>query len=184
MNNKLTHRNTLEISFESLKESHFSSIHTWFNAPHIQTFYSLRSWTMEEVRQKLTSYIHGVGQIKSYIIFIDKIPVGYIQQYPVKEHPWDNLDLSDEMIQESVGIDLFIGEKEFLGKGFGCLIVDNFLKKHVWPYYRYCLADPDIRNAVSIRLFKKCGFKEHKQINSKDALKHPVTLQLLIKQKE
>jgi RimJ/RimL family protein N-acetyltransferase len=44
--------------------------------------------------------------------------------------------------------------------------------------------DPDIRNEASMRLFQKCGFIEHKQIDTKDALKQPVTLQLLMKKRE
>jgi len=29
-----------EISFTTLSEEHFSLIHTWFNKPHVQAFYS------------------------------------------------------------------------------------------------------------------------------------------------
>jgi aminoglycoside 6'-N-acetyltransferase len=173
-----------EFFFEPLTEKYFSLIHDWFNAPHIQAFYSLRDWTVEEVRQKLTLYIRGMGDMKCYIISFDKTPIGYVQCYPVNKHPWDNQDLTDEIIQDSAGIDLFIGEKEFIGKGLGCQILDTFLKRHIWPYYRYCLADPDIRNEVSMCLFKKCGFREHQQINCKDALQRPVTLQLFIKERE
>lgn len=171
------------ISFTPLSEEHFALIHTWFNQPHVQSFYSLRAWTIEEVRQKLTSYIQGVGGMECYIISIDKIPMGYIQCYPVKEHPWDNQNLAEEVLQNSAGVDLFIGEKEFIGQGLGCQILDAFLKNYIWTRYKYCLVDPDIRNDISIRLFKKCSFRKHQQISSQDALNHPVTLQLFIQER-
>ncbi len=173
-----------DISFTFLGEEHFPLIHAWFNEPHVQAFYSLRTWTLEEVCQKLTPYLQGVRGLKCYIVLIDHIPVGYVQCYPVKKHPWDNQDLPDEIIQNSAGLDLFIGEKEFIAKGFGHQILDAFLATHIWPYYRYCLVDPNIRNEASIRLFRKCGFKEHQQISSKDALQRPIVLKLFIKGRE
>lgn len=68
-----------------------------------------------------------------------------------------------------------------MSKGLGCEVINQFLEKHIWPSFRYCLADPDIRNAISVRLFRKCGFTEHKQILFKDALQRSVYLQLFIK---
>lgn len=172
-----------KITFTPLNEEHFALIHTWFNEPHVQSFYSLRVWTIEEVRQKLTPYIQGVGGMEGYIISIDKIPIGYIQCYPVKEHPWDNQNLVEEVIQNSAGVDLFIGKKEFIGKGFGHQILEDFLKNYIWIRYKYCLVDPDIRNDVSIWLFKKCGFHKHQQISTKDALNRPSTLLLFIQER-
>lgn len=173
-----------DISFEPLQEAHLSWIHDWFNAPHIQAFYSLRAWSLEEVRKKLTPYIQDLEDIQGYIIFMNKKPTGYIQRYPVKKYPWDHCDLSDAVIQHAAGIDLFIGEKECLGKGIGYQVVEAFLHIYIWPYYRYCLADPDLRNEASLRLFKKCGFQEYQQIQTKNALHYPVTLQLFIKERD
>ncbi len=172
-----------EINFETLNESHFSLIHQWFNKPHVQGFYSLRNWKKEDVSKKLMPYIKGEKGISGFIVSLGKMPIGYIQSCPIKDHPWDNQDLPDDVVQEAAGFDIFIGEEEYLGKNLGSRIVETFLEKHIWPHYRYCLADPDIRNEASMRLFVKCGFKEHKQIASKDALQRPVTLQLFIKER-
>ena len=60
----------------------------------------------------------------------------------------------------------------------------SFLKEHIWPNYRYCFVDPDIRNEASTRLFQKRGFIEHKQIDSQNALKQPVALKFLMKKRE
>lgn len=171
------------ISFDALKKEDFPLVYNWFNRPHIRAFYSLRAWTLEEVEQKLTPYLHGVGEMKCYIISINRIPIGYIQCYPVKKHPWINQDLAEEIVHASAGIDLFIGEEKLVSIGLGCQILDAFLKNHIWPHYRYCLADPDINNKTSVRFFSKCGFKEHQQIKTEDALHRPVTLQIFIKEK-
>lgn len=172
-----------KLRFASLNESHFALIHQWFNKPHVQAFYSLRSWTCEEVRKKLMPYLQSENQMKCFIIYYEEHPVGYIQCYSIKEHPWENQELSDEVVQEAAGIDLFIGEEGSLRKGLGSEVVNRFLEKYIWPFYRYCLADPDVRNETSIRLFQKCGFTEYKQILSKDALHRSVFLQLFIKER-
>lgn len=172
------------ISFIPLNQGHFSLIHSWFNKPHVQAFYSLRNWTLEEVYKKLEPYVRGERQISGFIVYLEDCPIGYIQSCPIKDHPWENQDLSEEIIQKAAGFDLFIGEEAYLNQGLGKQIIECFLKEHIWPNYQYCIVDPDIRNEASMRSFQKCGFIEHKQIDTQDALKQPVTLKLLMKARE
>lgn len=172
------------IQFKPLNESHFDLMLCWFNKSHVQAFYSLRTWTYEEVCKKLEPYVRGEKQISSFIIYQDNHPIGYIQSYPIKDHPWENQDLSEEIIQRAAGFDLFIGEETYLNQGLGKQIIECFLEGHIWPKYQYCIVDPDIRNEASMRLFQKCGFIEHKQIDTQNALKQPVTLQLLMRKRE
>lgn len=175
--------NEPHIRFVPLEEVHFSLIHQWFNNPHVQAFYSLRSWTLEDVAKKLMPHIRHEKQIHGFIIFVNTIPVGYVQYCPVKDHPWEDQELPENIAQEAAGMDLFIGEEKYLGKGLGQEIVLCFLENYIWPYYQYCIVDPDVRNESSIRLFQKCGFIKHKVISTADALKRRVQLQLFIKKK-
>lgn len=172
----------VNIQFKPLDESHFDLMLNWFNKPHVQAFYSLKTWTHETIRKKLEPYVRGENQINGFIIYAEDHPIGYIQSYPVKDHPWEKQDLSEEIIQEAAGFDLFIGEETSLNRGLGKQIIDAFLTKSIWPNYRYCLVDPDIRNEASLRSFQKCGFIEHKQIAGKNALNQKVTFKLLMKE--
>ena len=61
-------------------------------------------------------------------------PCWLYSKLSIQEHPWENQDLSDEVIREAAGIDLFIGEEEYLGKGLGCKIINSFLEKYIWPF--------------------------------------------------
>lgn len=79
---------TEKIQFASLNESHFTLIHQWFNKPHVQAFYSLRSWTYDEVRKKLKPNLQGEKGMKCFIIYHGKHPVGYIQSYPTQTNPF------------------------------------------------------------------------------------------------
>ncbi len=168
------------IHFERLQTKHYTLIHDWFNKPHVQAFYSLREWTLDEVEKKLAPYLHG--DVKGHIIVLDK-PVGYIQSYPIKSYPWENQGLDEDVIQKGAGIDFFIGEENYMGRGIGKDIVNAFLDQVLWQEFDYCVVDPDEKNTRSINCFKSCGFKIHKEIESENALKEKVKLKLLIKKK-
>lgn len=169
------------ISFTRLQEADFPLMLSWFNAPHVQEFYSLRTWRDEELYAKLTPYTRGKSDVNGFIMHLDNQPLGYIQKYPIKNHPWDNQEIDEEIIVGSSGLDLFIGEASYTQKGLGKRFVERFLESHVWSEYEHCFIDPDVRNNQSIKLFQKLGFVEHKRINTKNKLGNSVELILMMK---
>lgn len=84
----------------------------------------------------------------------------------------------------AAGLDLFIGSEQYINKGLGFEILNTFLEQQVWPFFSYCIVDPDIRNEVSISLFQKSGFQIHKKIISENALKEKVQLVLYTKARD
>jgi RimJ/RimL family protein N-acetyltransferase len=152
----------------------------WFNTPHVQKFYSLRSWTQEEVREKLTPYIAGEKPVSGFVISLDEHPIGYLQSYRVRDYPWPNQNLSKEIVKRAMGMDLLIGRQQLLGKGLGQQIIRTFIKTHVCPQYQYCIVDPDIKNLPAIRCYEKLKFKVHQVIDTQDALHRPTKLMLMI----
>lgn len=168
------------IHFERLQRKHFALMLKWFNEPHVQAFYSLREWTLEEVEKKLSPYIDG--NVRGYLI-ISEEPLGYIQCYPIRLYPWENQTLEEKIIARGAGLDLFIGEKKYLGLGLGKDIIACFLDQILWKEYDFCVVDPDVKNTKSIRLFESCGFKAHQDIISKNALDQRATLRLFVKEK-
>lgn len=177
------HRDSIDLNFSiqfiSLAGEHFSLIYAWFNEPHVQEFYSLRSWTLEEVSDKLTPYLENWRGIHSFIVSVGNQNIGYVQKYALNDSQSPEYELNSELLATGSGIDFFIGDKNFLKRGFSQIIVGNFLQKEIAPYYRECLVDPDVRNSASIRLFERCGFVKTNRIKSKDALGRPVELQIL-----
>lgn len=168
------------MQFEPVAEKHFSFIHEWFNLLHVQKFYSLRSWTYEEVVLKMHPYVTGEKKVSAFIVYIDDIAIASVQKYKILDYPWPDMGLSDEIIGHTAGIDFFIGPFSFLRKGFGFKIMNEFLKQKIWPFFEYCIVDPDIKNNASRVFFKKLGFKEHKKIKTKDALEKDVELMLML----
>jgi aminoglycoside 6'-N-acetyltransferase len=173
----------MHIHFEPFSEKHFQLIHEWFNFSHVQEFYSLRFWTYEEVVIKMTPYITGEKKVSAFIAYIDNVPIASIQKCKILEHPWPDMELPNEIVLNAAGLDFFIGPSMYLRKGLGSKIVQHFLKQEIWPFFDYCIVDPDIRNEASCQFFKKLGFKTHKIIQMKDALEKNVDLKLMILKK-
>lgn len=180
-------------SFRKINLDDIPLIHRWFNQSHVQEFYSLRNWSEEEVLTKLKPYILEEKHVYPFIVYDNNKPIAYVQYYCIKdfpwtdeaftwsdESPWTGQDLPEAIVQQGAGMDIFIGEKEFLGKGYGAEIIKQFLHQVIWPRFSYCVVDPDIKNKPGIRCYHKLGFKDHKIIHSKDALGNKVQLNLMI----
>jgi aminoglycoside 6'-N-acetyltransferase len=170
------------LSFEVIRKDDIPLMHSWFNEPHVQRFYSLREWSEAEVLHKLLPAIEFKNRLFGFIIFFQQKPIGYIQYYSVKDFPWPQQDFAPNVEKEAAGLDLFIGNPSFIGKGLGSAIITQFLEDLIWPRFQFCVVDPDERNLASIKLFEKCKFVRHKKIISKDSLDKTVTLLLMVKE--
>ena len=169
----------LSFIFRPLSKGDIPLIHRWFNMPHVQTFYSLRQWTEEEVLEKLKPILEKEQPIFGFIIYYSQKPIGYIQYYRLADYPWPNQDIDEEISQLAAGLDLFIGEVSFIQKGIGSKAILSFLEEEIWLHFSFCFVDPDLRNEASIRMFQKCGFQLHKNIHTVNALKQSVMLSLM-----
>ena len=169
-----------KINFRSITFADIPLMLQWFNTPHVQEFYSLRSWTEDEVLAKLTPYISGDKPVSGFMVLLEENPIGYLQSYKVSDYPWRNQNLPEEIVKTAVGMDLFIGNKDFLGKGLGQRIIQTFIETQVCPQYQYCIVDPDTRNVSAIRCYERLKFKEHQIIDTEDALQRPAKLMLMI----
>lgn len=169
-----------KIDFRAITFVDIPLMFRWFNTPHVQEFYSLRPWTEDEVLVKLTPYISGDKPVSGFIVSLDENPIGYLQSYKASDYPWPNQNLPEEIVKTAVGMDLFIGDEDFLGKGLGQRIIHTFIETHVCPQYKYCIVDPDVRNVPAIRCYERLKFKEHQVIETEDALQRPTKLMLMI----
>lgn len=171
----------VKLRFEKLEKSHIEILFKWFNEKHVQQFYSLREWTVEEVEKKLSSYMLSTSLVHPYLAYYENLAIGYIQYYKAADFPWPDQDLTEEVIANSAGLDLFIGEVDYLGNGWGSKLIKQFLEEIIRPSFQVVIVDPDVRNGKSISFFQREGFKIHKIISCEDALKRPQKLQLMIK---
>jgi aminoglycoside 6'-N-acetyltransferase len=127
----------MNITFTSLKESHFPLLLKWLEAPHVKKWWDQDiTYTPELVQEKFGKHIHAHPisnkQTKltyAYISEVDNEAIGYIQAYNAKAHAEEN-NLELNFIEEPVcGIDLFIGNEQYLHKGLGSAIIPSLINK-------------------------------------------------------
>lgn len=101
-----------------------------------------------------------------YIVYYLSKPIGYIQSY--KAYNAANGWWPDEK-EGTVGIDIFIGEPEYLGKGLGTKIVKLFVEKlFADATIKKIVVDPKPDNFIAINCYKNAGFKEAELITTPD----------------
>lgn len=87
---------------------------------------------------------------------ISMMPIGFAQYYECLRtpigYPWQ-----DER-SGTFGIDYFIGEVKYLGRGLGSRLVQLICDKLIAERASYIIADPFPDNYRSIRVLKKAGF--------------------------
>ena len=76
--------------------------------------------------------------------------------------PNDPYDKWYEEGNETITLDLLIGPKEFIGRGLGHPMIQEFLFDK-FPHVDKVLIDPGVSNTRAIHVYEKVGFKKIEQ---------------------
>lgn len=125
----------------------------WLHRPQV------RAWWGRPIAELASIRRHRVSPwVACYVITCRGRPIGYLQCY---DPAGDNFRILPIDRRGTRGIDLFIGEPAFLGKGHGAavlrLVSDSLLAR---PEVRRVISDPDPGNRASLRAFEKAGFRD------------------------
>ncbi len=157
------------IKFRKLQLDDLSLLHEWLNLPHVHEFYDKdKENTVEEVEKRYAPKIKGEKPTDCYFALYEGKPVGYIQKYFVNN--WPELGNYLQYDDTVVSVDLFIGDPEFMGKGFGSLMLSEFLNQIVFanPKVTLCMIGPEPSNKRAIKAYEKIGFKHVQTIKIGD----------------
>ena len=109
----------MNITFITLAESHFPLMLKWLEAPHVKKWWNQDVvYTLDLVKEKYGDCVKGyrlengtAKTINAHIIYVDNIPIGYIQTYNACDFPRSK-PLSN--LPENLGaFDIFIGEESY-----------------------------------------------------------------------
>ena len=94
-----------------------------------------------------------------YVAHIDARPAGMFQHYRIGDSP----EYADALAleEDAVGVDLFIGEADLLGRGHGPAMLRIFLRDVAFPFHHLetCVIGPSVKNTAAIRAYEKAGFR-------------------------
>jgi aminoglycoside 6'-N-acetyltransferase len=155
------------IGFRRMTMDDLPRMHHWLAMPHVLEWW----WggvvpSFEAVAEKYGPRIRGEEPTDSYCICSGERPIGYIQTYMIRDYP-EYAALVDTDA-DAAGVDLFIGETDFLHKGLGSHILRAFLREIIFGAgdATSCVIDPSEANRIAIRAYEKAGFRYFKTVPS------------------
>jgi RimJ/RimL family protein N-acetyltransferase len=112
--------------------------------------------------------IEGKDPTYRYLAHIDSRPAGMFQHYLIGDSPEYAAAL--ELGEDAVGVDLFIGEADLIGRGHGPAMLRQFLRDVALPFHgiAVCVIGPSVRNLPAIRAYEKIGFRPLREVQVQD----------------
>ncbi len=138
-----------QVTLEPWEVAHLARVADWLGRGHVRRWWGDPATRLAELREG--------GDHEQALIAVDDEPVGYLR--------WQRVDLADlaalgltGIPEHAVDIDIFIGERDWLGRGVGpralTLLLERLAARGA-PLAGLCTS---VDNAVAIRAFEKAGF--------------------------
>ncbi|MEL6436724.1 MAG: GNAT family N-acetyltransferase [Pseudomonadota bacterium] len=148
----------MDITFHPVEETDLSLIRSWMEQPHWREWWGDPDEELELIRGTFADK----DTTKPFIFHVDDVPTGYIQYWFVRDAkvpPWNVqspwvMDFDDE----TIGVDMSIGDEADLGKGIGTIVLTAFIGELCNQGFTKIIIDPDRDNKRAIRAYEKAGF--------------------------
>jgi aminoglycoside 6'-N-acetyltransferase len=146
------------LSVRAMTPGDFPDVSRWVTEPHVAKWWDEHR-TLDQVAEYYGPALRGEDPTRLWIWEVNGRSIGFGQDYRISDHPdWALLCSRPD----AIGFDYAIGEPAFVGRGIGTSLLWVFLRDIVWPAYPGAaefFAAPDHRNAASLRMLDKLGFK-------------------------
>jgi RimJ/RimL family protein N-acetyltransferase len=151
-------------AFQPLTSSELNLLCIWLTKPHVLEWWN-DNLTSEEIKEKYGKRI-GDNVVCPYIAYLNNQPIAFIQYYwanKVGDGWWPNED------EHTVGLDQFIGEESYINKGYGTLILKEFVQFLFQnPFIKKIITEADPNNLRARHCYEKAGFIEKGTVDTPD----------------
>jgi len=136
-------------------------VRAWLLLPHVRAWYddvATAAYPDDAIAERRLA-MSGEDPTDHFLIRLDGRPIGDIQSYRIDDHPEYAAQIA--IGRPAVGIDLFIGEADLIGRGHGPALIRAFLRDVAFPHYGLglCVIGPTRSNTAAIRAYEKAGFR-------------------------
>ena len=148
-----------QISFRPVVKKDLSMLRSWMEQPH------WREWWGDPETELgyVVDMIEGRDTTKPFIFQFDGLDVGYIQYWTIADQlvePWlSQAPWMPMLPDDTIGVDLSIGDAGNLSKGLGSRAVQHFVASLWEEGFRNIIIDPDYLNKRAVRAYEKAGFQ-------------------------
>ncbi len=157
-------------AFTPLREEDLELVRGWLLEPHVERWWNDGVKTpypdadIEEYRES----IEGKDPTYRYLALLDTRPVGMFQHYRIADDAEYAAALA--LGEDAIGVDLFIGEAQLVGRGHGPAMLRQFLRDVAFPFHAIdvCVIGPSVKNVAAIRAYEKVGFRPLREVDVPD----------------
>jgi aminoglycoside 6'-N-acetyltransferase len=146
------------ITFAALREADFPRLTRWLAEPHVRRFYQKSPITLEEVALEYGPALRGEEPGHCHLAVGAGRPFGYLQCYRNVDYPRYAALIG---AFDGFSIDLYIGEPEFLRRGWGRAMLRAYLAQVAFvgfPETDAAYIAHDLRNAAALNCSRAVGF--------------------------
>ena len=158
--------------FRRLVDADIPALVGWMAAEHAQPWFGDEPRTPELARVHYAKELDGTSPTRMWIVVLDGVDIGYVQDYPVVAYDDYAVRVQDP---DAVAFDYLIGVPELIDRGIGTQMITAFCRDVLCrdhPDAPRFVASPDARNKRSIRVLEKCGFTQGLWIQP-ESVSHP-----------
>lgn len=137
----------------------------WRNEPHVARWWENDDdptpTTLERIVERYGPRTDDDADTTSCLIELEGRPIGYVQFYPWGAYEDVVRDMGFEILDGTFGIDIFIGEPDVVGLGYGSRIVD-LLSRYLFAERaasRIAIVTA-LDNHVAQRAYERAGFRK------------------------
>lgn len=142
----------MTLTFEPFTEEYVEIYYQWAGKPYIRDIWFREGY---EPKEKILEKINGSDSVP-FVVKVGDTPVGYIQYYDLSKGCWKAMASEPE---GTLGFDVFIGEEDYLEKGYGTVLVIAFTDMLFnLAGTQKVVVDPAPDNKRAIRCYEKAGF--------------------------
>jgi RimJ/RimL family protein N-acetyltransferase len=160
--NTLTEPN---FTFRPLSFADMPTMSRWLSDPVVAEWYEEGGTDIGHLTGKYRDMLEGREPTKGYIAMCDGVEIGYIQAVPIDSFP----DYARQLDVQpgAVGIDLFLGEPAYRGRGIGSAMLREFTDRIVFGEMHAPIAiiGPSPENTRAVRSYEKAGFTYLKTVS-------------------
>lgn len=142
------------LNFKYVDQSHRSLIHSWLFQPYVSEWFYGQG--LENTLKHLDEFLEGRSFAQYWLGFDKNHPFTFFITSDV-EKPDDELTKWCNSEGRAITLDMLIGDKNYLGKGYSVPVIHQFLLTQ-FPNVSEVLIDPEATNEKAIYVYKKAGF--------------------------
>jgi len=157
----MTERAPPTVGFRPVVETDFPLMNAWLAQAHVRTFFQKEPITLAEVAAKYGPRVRGEVPTHCHLA-LDEAgrPFGYLQGYRNLDWP----DWAAEIdVDGGLSIDLYIGEPDHVGGGYGRAMLGAYVRDIAFPLYpdeARCYIAHAHENIAALACSRAVGFRD------------------------